>query len=179
MHALNRPFPQVHHSLSTYHGPFRNGMFTTSQLSNFSLLLHYLSTTQTLFGDSLPLFSLDGCTGGVSEDALNVVGCVVSVFQFHQGFIDYCIRLRLVNLLYHYLDFYRLVADIFCYFFTFISWTVGGRAVGKLYIFRTSGRGADHTRVEVTRSSDTKHETSLAFFASMGEHWIPVCNYPC
>ena len=87
----------------TYFCPFRNGMFTTSQLSNFSLLLHYLSTTQTLFGDNLPLLSLDGCSEGGSDTE----GCIVSIFQFHQSFIDYCIRLRLVNLLYHYLDFYR------------------------------------------------------------------------
>lgn len=92
-----------------YFCPFRNGMFTTSQLSNFSLLLHYLSTTQTLFGDNLPLLSLDGCSAGGSEDSLDTEGCIVSIFQFHQSFIDYCIRLRLVNLLYHYLDFYRLV----------------------------------------------------------------------
>ena len=88
-------------------------MFTTSQLSNFSLLLHYLSTTQTLFGDNPPLFSLDGSTGGGTEDSLNTEGCLVYISQFHASFIDYCIRLRLVNLLYHYLDFYRLVQDIF------------------------------------------------------------------
>ena len=92
-----------------YFCPFRNGMFTTSQLSNFSLLLHYLSTTQTLFGDNLSLYSLDGCSADGSEDSLDTEGCIVSIFQFHQSFIDYCIRLRLVNLLYHYLDFYRLV----------------------------------------------------------------------
>jgi len=102
--------------LGAYFCPFRNGMFTTSQLSNFSLLLHYLSTTQTLFGDNLPLLSLDGCFGGGSEDSLNIEGCIVSIFQFHQSFIDYCIRLRLVNLLYHYLDFYRLVQTYFIAF---------------------------------------------------------------
>lgn len=96
-----------------YFCPFRNGMFTTSQLSNFSLLLYYLSTTQTLFGDNLPLLSLDGCSADGSEDSLNTEGCIVSIFQFHQSFIDYCIRLRLVNLLYHYLDFYRLVQTYF------------------------------------------------------------------
>lgn len=93
--------------------PFRNGMFTTSQLSNFSLLLHYLSTTQTLFGDNLPLFSLDGCSAVGSEDSLDTEGCIVSLFQFHQSFIDYCIRIRLVHLLYHYLDFYGLVQTYF------------------------------------------------------------------
>ncbi len=82
-------------------------MFTASQLSNFSLLLHYLSTTQTLFGDNPPLFSLNDDSGGGSDDSLNAEGCLVSISQFHQSFIDYCIRLKLVNLLYHYLDFYR------------------------------------------------------------------------
>ena len=95
-------------------------MFTTAQLSNFSLLLHYLSTTQTLFGDNPPLHSLDGGNvgGTTSEDFSNAGGCLVSISQFHQSFIDYCIRLRLVNLLYHYLDFYGLVQEI--YFFTFV-----------------------------------------------------------
>ena len=107
LNTLFRQVPIVH--AIAYFCPFRNGMFTTSQLSNFSLLLHYLSTTQTLFGDNLPLLSLDGCSAVGSEDSLNTEGCIVSLFQFHQSFIDYCVRLRLVNLLYHYLDFYGLV----------------------------------------------------------------------
>ena len=111
LNTLFRQVPIVH--TIAYFCPFRNGMFTTSQLSNFSLLLHYLSTTQTLFGDNLPLLSLDGCSAGGSEDSLNTEGCIVSLFQFHQSFIDYCIKLRLVNLLYHYLDFYRLVQTYF------------------------------------------------------------------
>ncbi|XP_078373747.1 spatacsin-like isoform X3 [Oculina patagonica] len=90
----------------------RNGMFTASQLSNFSLLLHYLSTTQTLFGDNPPLFSLNGGSGGGSDDSLNAKGCLVSISQFHQSFIDYCVRLKLVNLLYHYLDFYGLCESV-------------------------------------------------------------------
>lgn len=96
-------------------------MFTTAQLSNFTLLLHYLSTTQTLFEDNPPLHSLDSGneSGTASEDFSNVGGCLVSIAQFHQSFIDYCIRLRLVNLLYHYLDFYGLVQDIYI-FFTFL-----------------------------------------------------------
>ena len=77
-------------------------MFTASQLSNFSLLLHYLCTTQTLFGDNPPIAFLDGSTG-----SLNSEGGVTSVLQFHQSFIDYCIRLKLANLLYQYLDFYK------------------------------------------------------------------------
>lgn len=88
-------------------------MFTKSQLSNFPLLLHYLCTTQTLFGNNPPTSSLDGSTGSEDEDALNAEGCIVSVFDFHQCFIDYCIRLKLANLLYYYLDFYRFVALLF------------------------------------------------------------------
>lgn len=89
----------------------RNGMFTASQLSNFSLLLHYLCTTQTLFGDNPPIAFLDGSTG-----SFNSQGGVTSVLQFHQSFIDYCIRLKLANLLYQYLDFYRYGTHISCLF---------------------------------------------------------------
>ena len=84
-------------------------MFTTSQLSNFSLLLHYLCTTQTLFGDNPPISSLDGLAARDVTETLNREGCLVSVSQFHQSFINYCIRLKLANLLYHYMDFYRFV----------------------------------------------------------------------
>lgn len=82
-------------------------MFTSSQLTDFSLLLHYLSTTQTLFVDDPPIASLDDSFGSLNAD-----GSLVSVLQFHQSFIDYCIRLKLANLLYHYLDFYRYVTHV-------------------------------------------------------------------
>ncbi|XP_015777504.1 PREDICTED: spatacsin-like [Acropora digitifera] len=82
----------------------RNGMFTTAQLSNFGLLLHYLCTTQTLFSDSPPIATLDTQTDSI----LSSEGSIESVLQFHRSFIEYCIRLKLANLLYYYLDFYRL-----------------------------------------------------------------------
>ncbi|XP_068741533.1 spatacsin-like isoform X2 [Montipora capricornis] len=82
----------------------RNGMFTNAQLSDFHLLLHYLCVTQTLFGDTPAIGILDGLIGS----AMNTEGSIVSVVQFHQSFIEYCIRLNLANLLYYYLDFYSL-----------------------------------------------------------------------
>ena len=84
---------------------YRNGMFTNAQLSDFHLLLHYLCVTQTLFGDTPAIGILDGLIGS----AMNTEGSIVSVVQFHQSFIEYCIRLNLANLLYYYLDFYRYV----------------------------------------------------------------------
>ena len=103
-------------------------MFTSAQLSNFTLLLHHLSKTQTLFGSSHPLSLLKSDTGAeqradipvernehapldddghVIENPRDTSRCVVSLTDFHQQFVEYCIRLRLVGLLYYYMDFYR------------------------------------------------------------------------
>ena len=93
-------------------------MFATPQLSSFSLLLHFLCTTQTLFGEKPVISFLEGSIARHGEDTLNAEGRVLSVFQFHQSFIDYCIRLKLANLLYHYLDSYRSVAHLNSFFVT-------------------------------------------------------------
>ena len=97
-------------------------MFATSQLSSFSLLLHFLCTTQTLFGEKPVISFLEGSIARHGEDTLNAEGHVLSVFQFHQSFIDYCIRLKLANLLYHYLDSYRSVAHLNSFFL--LLWNV-------------------------------------------------------
>ena len=87
-------------------------MFTASQLSSFSLLLHYLCVTQTLFGDNPPISSLKNPRASEDKESANTEGCLVSVLQFHRSFIDYCIRLKLANLLYYYVDFYRFVLPL-------------------------------------------------------------------
>lgn len=87
-------------------------MFTTAQLSNFELLLHYLCTTQTLFSNSPPIVTLDTQT----DSMLSSEGSIQSVSQFHRSFIEYCIRLKLANLLYYYLDFYRYSWLPLCFF---------------------------------------------------------------
>lgn len=91
-------------------------MFTTSQLSSFSLLLHYLCVTQSLFGDNPPISYLENPRASEGKVSSNTEGCLVSVLQFHRSFIDYCIRLKLANLLYYYVDFYRFVLPLKLFF---------------------------------------------------------------
>ena len=91
-------------------------MFTASQLSDFPLLLRHLCRTQTLFRETHPFESLNiqlpddeiqpdsDLVAGKRDDARK---SVISVADFHVSFIEYCVMHKLVNLLYHYMDFYR------------------------------------------------------------------------
>ena len=113
LHSIHRAS-----SLMYYHSfvVSRYGMFTSEQLSNFTLLLHHLCRTQTLFGDNHPLEPLDSqspyqerqlVSDLAAEDRDGARTKIISVSDFHISFIEYCIKLKLVNLLYHYMDFYR------------------------------------------------------------------------
>ena len=86
-------------------------MFTTEQLSDFLLLLRHLCRTQTLFGDTHPLASMDSQSpyeANQPHEGLdnNSRKQIISVSDFHLSFIEYCIKLKLMNLLYYYMDFY-------------------------------------------------------------------------
>ncbi|CAB4021386.1 spatacsin-like isoform X2, partial [Paramuricea clavata] len=83
----------------------RNGLFSSNLLQDFPRLLRHLCRTDTLFMKIHPLHEVAKTCGPSQEPGPEAVH---STKTFHQKLIKYCSENNFMNLLYYYLDFYRL-----------------------------------------------------------------------
>ncbi|XP_048583501.1 spatacsin [Nematostella vectensis] len=84
----------------------RQGMFSSEQLSNFDLLTSHLGRTSLLFTHPHP-FS-EGTVPSYPRGTPSPGMQIMSLREFHGRFIAYCAEKELINVLYYYLDFYKL-----------------------------------------------------------------------
>ena len=90
----------------------RHGVFLPKELSNLPSLLHRLGKVHSLFTHPHPLTKVtDSCEDGEDGEGggESVSGAVVSMESFHSGFLKYLVDNRFCSLMYHYLDYYKLV----------------------------------------------------------------------
>ncbi|XP_028406945.1 spatacsin-like [Dendronephthya gigantea] len=85
----------------------RNGLFSSTLLQDFPLLLRHLCRADTLFSKVHPLHDVTR-TCGPSQGQEPGSEAVCSPQAFHKKMVKYCSDNDFTNLLYCYLDFYRL-----------------------------------------------------------------------
>lgn len=83
---------------------YRNGIFISAELGDFSALLYRLGRVCSLFTLPHPLSKVasQAVKGNVTQDD----EALISVESFHKKFMNYLVQNRFYSFIHHYLDSY-------------------------------------------------------------------------